>query len=422
MHVSFRTVKIAVAVGALTAALSGPGLSAGAATAASHRAAGRATSATAASPWSQTDYNAAQSRANLTEKTLTRTTVGKVRYLRGMAAPLNPPNPGGCQSSPTATPVLTGGSLYAMTNGQLSKYNPATGQLVWRHNPDPSFDTDYLSLAVADGLVVLGGLGCDSVSDPNGVIQAFKASTGARVWSEPTSADEGALWQMVVSGGYVAASGDSPGSGNVVSVRRLTTGAQVWFRDSNECDGRVVLVVAQVVLSHSCDLNNNETLVASKLSTGAKLWSLPGSWALLRGDTDAASGRHVYATNPAGQIVGLDPLTGKTQYTLAGATSVLAVDNTRAYADCGSLGVCAYNTTTGKQRWHSQPGVTPATAAEAGGVLYLDQGIALNTGTGQSITTLWAADLTARSLVVGDGRIAVITDPRVIDLFGLPGS
>jgi hypothetical protein len=86
------------------------------------------------------------------------------------------------------------------------------------------------------------------------------------------------------------------------------------------------------------------------------------------------------------------------------------------------VGVCAYNTTSGRQRWHSQPGVAPATAAEAGGVLYLDQGAALSTGTGQSVATLWTRDLTARSLVVGDGRIAVITDPRVIDLYGLPGS
>jgi hypothetical protein len=92
MRTSFRAARIAVAVGALTVALGGTGQSAGAATAvaANHRAAGKAGAVTAAaapaSPWSQTDYNAAQSRANLTEKTLTRAAVGKVRYLRGMAA------------------------------------------------------------------------------------------------------------------------------------------------------------------------------------------------------------------------------------------------------------------------------------------------------------------------------------------------
>jgi hypothetical protein len=37
---------------------------------------------TTTGPWSQTDYNAAQSRANLNEQILTRTTVGKVLHLR----------------------------------------------------------------------------------------------------------------------------------------------------------------------------------------------------------------------------------------------------------------------------------------------------------------------------------------------------
>jgi hypothetical protein len=98
---------------------------------------------------------------------------------------------------------------------------------------------------------------------------------------------------------------------------------------------------------------------------------------------------------------------------------VLAVDNLRAYALCATFDVCAYNLTSGKQVWQAGPGLSTDMAAEAGGVLYLDNGAALNTGTGKTITTVWAG-LQPTDLAVGDGRIAVVSDPRVVDLFGLP--
>ncbi len=420
MRLIFRATEIAVVLGALTATLTGAGQPAATAAAATgHRANGSA--ASPASPWSQTDYNAAASRANLTEQTLTRTTVSKVRYLRSVTAPPSPPNGGCAQFSPVATPVLNGGDLYVITSSKLSKYNAATGRLIWRITPDPTFDVDFESLSVAGGLVVLGEVGCDSVSDPNGFVQAFKATSGARVWSKPISPGGGALVHAVVSGGDVVATGNSVGGGNILAVRRLTTGALVWQKGSSSCNEAPDLVVAKMVISNSCDDNGNLTVIASKLSNGAPAWSLAGNWVLQRGDTDATAGRHVFAANPRGAVVSLDPLTGKTQYTLAGATSVLAVDNLRVYAVCATFDVCAYNLTSGKLRWQAEPGFSTALAAEAGGVLYLDNGAALNSGTGKTITTVWAS-AQPTYLVVGDGRIAVISDPRVVDLFGLPKS
>jgi hypothetical protein len=71
-------------------------------------------------------------------------------------------------------------------------------------------------------------------------------------------------------------------------------------------------------------------------------------------------------------------------------------------------------------------------AAEAGGVLYLNDGIALNAATGHGIKKIWESityaspttvhvGLPSGPITVGDGRLAVVTDPRVLDLFGLPG-
>ena len=64
--------------------------------------------------------------------------------------------------------------------------------------------------------------------------------------------------------------------------------------------------------------------------------------------------------------------------------------------------------------------VAPDGAAEAGGVLYTDQGLALDTSNGKILTALWQG--TAAWLAVGGGRIAAVTDPRIVDLYGLPGS
>jgi outer membrane protein assembly factor BamB len=100
---------------------------------------------------------------------------------------------------------------------------------------------------------------------------------------------------------------------------------------------------------------------------------------------------------------------------------VLAVAGARVFATCGGSGVCGYSITSGSQQWNTQLGSAPQLAAAAGGVLYLDSGLALNTGTGKTMATLWAVGSPASGLAVGDGRIAVVSDAQVLDLYGLPG-
>jgi outer membrane protein assembly factor BamB len=389
--------------------------------------AGASSAATVSSPWTQTDYNAAQSRANLTEQTLTLSTVPGVRYLRSIAGP--PLN--GCLAS-AFIPVLTGGDLYAVANGRLFKADAATGNLLWRRTPDPGFSTDFPSISVAHGLVVLGEADCGSESDPDGHLQAFNATTGAAVWKQPITSFGGALNHAVVSGYFVAVSGVSVGGGAVVAVHSLTTGAQIWTRGTEPCGTESavnVLVVAKEVVSGSCNASGNPILMARALGTGTKTWSRAGAWHLWRGDTGGLTGRNLVVTNPSGAIVDLNPLRGATRFSLSGATNVLAIGVARIYADCGPS-LCAYSTTNGALLW-SDPGVTTLLAAEAGGVLYLDQGQVLDAKTGKAIASsaptptgqvgLWFNGDKASALVVGDGRVAAVTDPRVADLYGLPG-
>jgi outer membrane protein assembly factor BamB len=371
-------------------------------------------------PWYQTDSGAARSRANLNEHVLAPSAVAKVKFLRSMTSPPTPP---GAQCAPESivAPALVGGYVYAITNLVLSKYDAATGKLIWRRIPDPTFFTYYESLSVSgNGLVVVGGTRCDSGSDPGSTFAVYNASTGKLVWSADLS---GGFTQEVVSQGYVATGGVNA-SGYSFDVLNLSNGKTVW-QTFTSCQPSTwtPLVVSSLAITHGCDSHGNTTLEARNLRTGTLVWSLPGRWAFQRGDF---SGKQLFATNPAGAVVALDPLTGKVEYTLSHAVSVLAVDNSRAYATCGSEGqyVCAYNVSTGTLEWQDTKLLSrPALAAEADGVLYLDSGLALKAATGHVIKKLAVGGFKpqATALVVGDGRIAAVSHPRVLDLFGLSG-
>jgi outer membrane protein assembly factor BamB len=284
--------------------------------------------ATESSPWYQTNSNAAQSRANLTEKVLTPTAVNQVTYLRSV---VSPPPQENCPQG-IAAPVLVGGDLYVLTGGQLSKYNAATGQLIWNVTPDPTFTEYYESLTVSANLVIVGSSYCESVSSPSGSVYAFNASTGALAWSSPVPED-GPLNGTVVDNSYVITAGENAG-GYEVSALNLSNGKPAWSHD--DCGGggapsALPLVVGQLVISYGCNSAGNEIIEGNNLATGTIEWSLPGYWNLQRGDLDDSAGRHLYATTPGGLVVDLNALTGQETYTLSQAVNVLAVDRSRVY-------------------------------------------------------------------------------------------
>ena len=239
------------------------------------------------SPWSQTSYNAAQSRANLTEHTLAPSAVPHVRFLRSMTAQPTPPV-SSCGLASVTAPLLTGDNIYAITNNRISKYSNA-GTLIWRRNPDPTFSTEFVSLAAAKGLVVTGGFGCDSPSEPGGFVDAYNASTGTLAWSKFFDT----LDQMVVAGSHVVMTGEDA-AGTILAVLNLSDGSLLW--GNNSVCGQAVFVVAQLVVEAGCD-TSGPSLNAYKIATGALAWSRPGTWTAQRGDLSGPAARHFYATD-----------------------------------------------------------------------------------------------------------------------------
>jgi hypothetical protein len=369
--------------------------------------------------WSQTDANAAGSRSNRHERTLTAATVaGLVRQHRYAPAV---DTAGDCGAVGNSAPILTAGHVIEVSNDVLTTYNADTSKRLWSATLDASKTTTYNSVAAANGVVVVGGQDCESVSDPNGIEQAFNATTGHPLWSGITSPFGGALEHMVVSGNSVVAVGDSEGSGSIVSVNNLLTGGDVWFHSFGECGESTNLAVVdgKVIYSH-CDADgSNPVLEADDLATGTLAWSRAGSWSVERGDTDASTSRHVFAVGPNGNLFDMAPQTGAIRRHLPGATHALAVGRARVFTTCNSTQICAYSLGDHSLRWS----VTDASslAAEAGGVLYLADGKLLRVGTGSLIATI-GRHSQSNSLVVGNGRMARTHNERSLLVYGLRGS
>jgi hypothetical protein len=164
------------------------------------------------------------------------------------------------------------------------------------------------------------------------------------------------------------------------------------------------------------------------LADGAVVRRKAGDLAVTRGDRPGLDSTHVFTNSGA-----LDTATGATRYAMAGATRVDAVGTNRVFGACGTV-VCPFDKATGARAWTSTiaPSVdTPdrpdgndvfVRAAVASTLLYLPTGQVLNTGTGKVVTRLWTGQ--ARSMSVGNGYVVAVPEslPRVMDVYGLPGS
>lgn len=234
----------------------------------------------------------------------------------------------------------------------------------------------------------MGGSSRESASEPPGIVYAVNATTGKRVWSA-TPFGLGPLSDSVTAGRYVVTAG-ADADGSEVSVLHLSNGKPAWHRfGCGYFTSQPALVVGLRVLSYGCGHQGLPTLLASNLATGALDW------------------------------------------TLAGARKVLAVDAARVYATCGKdQHVCAYNIGTGALEWENGRFYSRAIGAEADGVLYVGYNeyvnvgvtVALDAATGKIIKKLPFMGAHISALAVGNGRIVVDSNPRVLDLFGLPGS
>jgi hypothetical protein len=214
--------------------------------------------------WYDTNATAAQSRANLVENILSPSAVTKVIHLRSMTAP---PVAGFCRARNVVAPVPASNALYAVTSGKVSRYNPASGKLIWREAPPNGYG--YESLSVSGNTIVAGAYGCGSASEPPSIITAYNATTDALLWQDNGQTfDLEGLNQAAVAGPYVVTAG-ADAAGYFTDVVNLSNGKLVWSGGECYSNGAVLpVVVGQQVISYGCDKHSNAAMQAFSLASG----------------------------------------------------------------------------------------------------------------------------------------------------------
>lgn len=376
-----------------------------------------ASAAVPASPWPMGDQDAARSGLNTAETTLSSTSIHGLHLQHTVT--LAKSSSGGCGGSSPAFPAEVGNVLYLVNGGanSVSAYNVTTGARIWNHALDPAGSSIYVGLAVVGGRVLVGGVDCESQSDPNGFVRAFNATTGSQQWNVGTL---GAAADIAVSNGKVVTTGSTVGSGATINVLDPATGKKVWNKTyDSSCTGFFTTTVVSRgnVIFCSEDFNGKGTLHALSLANGAQAWSKAGIYSNLRGDTDATSAVDLYADNPSGHVVDLAPATGAVKWTSTSETGApLAVGKKRLYISCDGTAMCALPKAGGARLWKAN--VAPTHVAVASDLVYPAPGGPLLAGSGAHVAVT-GYPTTATSVIIANGRLISSGAGRTVSIFGL---
>ena len=372
-----------------------------------------AAAAAPSTPWAQGDSDAAHSRSNNAENTLSPSSVRGVALRGSISVPSSNSGPF-CPTFGANHVTLSNGRVYGVFGGRVSSYDAGTRARIWHGAVNVSID--WTSVSVTNSLVVAGREGCSSAYNPAGAVTAFRVADGSTAW---TRTARYGVFDTVVSDGVVVSSEFGKSNRTATEARSLSTGALLWSHETYCQDFYHAHVIGGRAVYVACNADqSNQRLVAVNLRSGATSWTRAAHLQVAAGDSDASSARHLYVQAANGAIQDLDPATGALQHTLSGATALLAVDGDRAYTMCGTSHVCAYATGSGNRRWSVFSDAYLAAVAD--GLVYLGDGRVLSAATGHLVRTLPYSS--AGQLVVGDGRIGAVQSPQTFALYGLTGS
>jgi outer membrane protein assembly factor BamB len=284
---------------------------------------------------------------------------GTVRWshlvFRGSPPPANP------------VPALSNGDVFVGVGNVMDAYNASTGHLLWSKT-EPSGAT-FNETTVANGVVYA------STYELPSVVYAFKATTGALLWSAPLGTSECcSLGAVSVANGVAYATSDHLWAFNA------TTGAHLYTSTATTGPGTPVVSGGDVYIE------NTTTVAAYNASTGAQLWSS--------------------TTAPGDSYSSLD----------------VAVDGSTVVATTPQY-VIAFNATSGARLWSydSGGGDTDYLApAIANGVVYtgsIGDGLqAFNESSGAMLYS--HSMLSYGSPIVSNGAV-YLTDDGAMEVFGL---
>ena len=298
----------------------------------------------------------------------------------------------------TGAAVIAGGLVYSVASGVLSAFDAITGKRVWVGEYTFWPFSPVPSLTESNGLVFGSGQNCGFGCDYP-TVQAFDATSGLRVWK--TYVGNFVETPAAVANGIVYVGSDD---GNVYALR-ATTGAVVWTYNTGSPVHSAPAVAGGVVYVGS----DNGRIYALKASTGALLWSdLTG--AAVQSSPAVANGL-VFVGSNDGSFYAFNAASGAAAWSLYSGyvSSSPAIAGATVYVSAGPA-VYALDAATGTVIWLATPSGAPSSPALANGVVYVgstDTNIyALNAVTG---APLWSKNLgvSAGSPAVANGMIYV---------------
>jgi outer membrane protein assembly factor BamB len=328
-----------------------------------------------------------------------------------------------------AAPVVAGGRLFLAGRESLGAYDAGTGKKIWTYPYADPMDTRTPLLAVSGDTLLAGTSGCQSVSDPDGVLLALDAASGKPRWQGSTEAPD---QTMVVDRGVAVVSGSDAGW-MASTAFRISTGKQIWQR-ARAMPAAGASAGGTVLLT---DYTNAFAAVGARavdITTGAVRWRTGRIWSARAADP---TGRSFLVDDPAGALLRVDAATGRVAWTQPGLAGPLAVDARQVYvartAGAEVAGARVAGTTaelvslavgSGRVTWRRGGYQSLLRPVVAGGVLYavtpqkrLDS---LNAATGR-VLGFSATDKPAdHPVVAGDwlyltdgSRLGAYTVPRI---------
>ena len=372
--------------------------------------------ATKTSTWTQSGADGAMSNRNQGETTLTSTTIAGLVSKFSLS---KVPHYGDCGGADFKgdVPVSDGILLYWFDGSKVRASNLKSGASTWKSPVlDPSGSTYVAQIAVSGGLVFVIASNCTRVSQPEGGVIAYSATSGAIVWQTSLATQPNPL-SIAVDGQRLLVSGYDGNETSETWSYNAADGTVQWH--NTQCAQRpptTMFTVGGVVPENYCKVPTTGALTSAglSLSTGAAAWTKDYGYNYWRGDSSAVSSPNVYLTDKTGHIVAMSPNGTRVWRSTTGAGKVLAAGPSSVFTDCGTTtSICALDRGTGARKWIVDVGDNTAGASLAADIVYP---YLLNTATGQALSA---------ATVSPAGRSAVAAghlwteNGRVVNVYGL---
>jgi len=268
-----------------------------------------------------------------------------------------------------SAPVVAGGRLFLTGRESLGAYDASTGTKIWSYPYLDPMDTYTPMLAVSGGTLLAATSGCQSVSDPSGMLLAFDAATGKLLWRADTDAPNATL---IVARGVAVVGGEDAGWMETTAFQ-ITTGKQLWKRPWSMSADRVAAGGTVLLTDNNREFSEIGTS-AVDIGTGQVRWRTNRIWSVRAADR---TGRWFLVDDSARALLKVDAGSGTVAWSQPGLDGPLAVDDRQVYA---TRTVTAGTTVTaellglaldsGRVAWRRGGFASLLRPVVAGGVLY----------------------------------------------------